>query len=77
MDGYEEEIPVETGTGGHGGADRAIIREIFGPADFSGSWRSGSLATLRDGIQAVLVGIAANDSIATGRAVEVQPLLGR
>lgn len=75
MDGYEEEIPVETGTGGHGGADRAIIGEIFGPEDFSASWDSGSLATLHDGLQAVLVGIAANRSLATGCAVDVQQLL--
>ena len=70
MDGVCETVPVERVEGGHGGADTLIHRDLFG--DEGGGKH---LATLMDGVQAVLVGAAANISIATGKAVDVQALL--
>ena len=53
----------------HGGSDRRIYADLFGNAN------SGMLADLMDGIQAVLIGAAANISMATGTPVMVQELL--
>ncbi len=60
--------------GGHGGADPQLRREFFGrewdepPTD--------QMASLEQAIQAVLIGAAANESIATGQPVaDVQQLL--
>lgn len=61
------EIPVVDG--GHGGADVLMCRDLFGQGE------SDAKATLEDGIQAVLVGAAANESIKSGRSVDVQNLL--
>lgn len=60
----------DEGDENHGGCDRRIYADLFGNAN------SGALASLEDGIQAVLVGIAANISMDTGRRVKVQELLG-
>ncbi len=53
----------------HGGSDRLIYADLFDGAN------SGALATLEDGIQAVLIGIATNESMASKKAVMVQELL--
>lgn len=61
------ELKLESGT--HGGADARLYEDLFGNAG------SGRLATLDDGIQAVLTGVAVNESIRTGRKIDVQSLL--
>ncbi len=61
------ELKLEAGT--HGGADSRLYEDLFGDAD------SGRLATLEDGIQAVLTGVAVNESIRTGGKIDVQSLL--
>ncbi len=53
----------------HGGSDKLIYADLFGGAN------SGALATLEDGIQAALIGIATNESMANKTAVMVQELL--
>jgi predicted dehydrogenase len=64
---------------GHGGADARMLVQLLrpdgarlagGPAD-----ELGRGATERDGARALLVGLAANESIATGRPVRVADLL--
>jgi predicted dehydrogenase len=65
------EIPQQEG--GHGGADPRLRAEFFGQ-----DWRkkpSDRMASLEEAVQAVMVGVAANRSIATGRTVDVQRLL--
>ena len=65
-----EDIPVQAAEGGHGGADPRLMDDLFGS-----DAPSFVQASLEDGIQAALIGAAANISIAQGRAVDVQALL--
>jgi len=64
-----EEIELKFEEGSHGGADKRLYDDLFGEAD------SGRLATLEDGIQAVLIGVAVNKSLETGSKVDVQSML--
>jgi len=70
------QVEIPTVEGGHGGADPQLRQEFFGrdwddpPTD--------QMASLEQAIQAVLIGAAANQSIATGQPVpDVQSLLGQ
>ncbi|PCJ56138.1 MAG: 4,5-dihydroxyphthalate dehydrogenase [Planctomycetota bacterium] len=60
--------------GGHGGSDPALRDDFFlKPWD---SEKNNHMASIEDAIQAVLVGVAANDSIAqNGKTIKVQDLL--
>lgn len=64
-----EKIELKSEKGSHGGADKRLYDDLFGEAD------SGQLATLEDGIQAVLIGVAVNKSLETGSRVDVQSML--
>ena len=70
-----EELDIPERAGGHGGSDPALRADFFGR-----SWdeeRPDEMATLDEAIQAVLIGAAANESIANGgNPVLVQSLLG-
>lgn len=68
-----EDIPVDRLEGGHGGADPSLRADFFGAP--LGSKVTERMAPLDQAVQAVLVGAAANVSIATGRPVRVQDLL--
>ncbi|MGW0804837.1 Gfo/Idh/MocA family protein [Nonomuraea sp. NPDC002799] len=58
-----EEVPIESGAGGHGGGDRLLLNDVFrGPGDDALARQAG----YRDGIRSVLTGHAANVSAATG-----------
>ncbi|MBN1343545.1 MAG: Gfo/Idh/MocA family oxidoreductase [Phycisphaerae bacterium] len=67
-------VEIPSVEGGHGGADPQLRREFFGR-----SWDAAptdQMASLDEAVQAVLIGAAASESIATGRPVEdVQDLL--
>lgn len=65
-----EDIDFQVPQGGHGGADQQMVDDLFGQSP-----TSPVIATLEDGIQAVLVGAAANRSIAEGRRIDVQALI--
>jgi predicted dehydrogenase len=65
-------VPVEERQGTHGGAD-ARIREHLFRADAPDPL--GQFADARAGAMAVLIGVAANQSIATGQPVRVADLL--
>ncbi len=69
------EIPLpEPHAGGHGGADPALRDHLF-DLDWNAP-RPDSMAPLEQGMQAVLIGVAANESIARGGAeIDVQSLL--
>jgi predicted dehydrogenase len=63
-----EEVPIETGAGGHGGGDRLLLNDVFrGPGDDPLARQAG----YRDGIRSVLTGVAANRSAATGAPVRL------
>lgn len=67
------DIPVRVGEGGHGGGDRVMLKDIFDPDKKKDALRRA--AGLADGVYSVLVGIAANQSMKTGKAVEVAKLV--
>ncbi|WP_188190500.1 Gfo/Idh/MocA family protein [Nonomuraea sp. SYSU D8015] len=63
-----EEVPIETGAGGHGGGDRLLLNDVFrGPDDDPLARQAG----YRDGIRSVLTGVAANLSAASGAPVHL------
>jgi predicted dehydrogenase len=65
-------IAIESGEGGHGGGDENLLRDVFrGPR----SDPLGRPASWRDGIRAVCVGIAANESLRSGSAVSTAATL--
>jgi predicted dehydrogenase len=66
------------GRAGHGGADAKLVAALFGSTDREADPSPdplGRSATERDGALALLTGLAANESIASGRAVRVADLL--
>jgi predicted dehydrogenase len=67
MFGLPFDIPVEQQDGGHGGADAIIMNELFSPTP--GPDPLGCRSTPADAAASVLLGIAANESIATGSPV--------
>ncbi|MCK2221867.1 Gfo/Idh/MocA family oxidoreductase [Actinomadura sp. ATCC 31491] len=63
-----EEIPIETGGGGHGGGDRLLLDDVFrGPGNDPLARQAG----YRDGIRSVLTGVAATLSAASGTPVRL------
>ncbi|GAA3609515.1 Gfo/Idh/MocA family oxidoreductase [Nonomuraea rosea] len=63
-----EEVPIESGAGGHGGGDRLLLNDVFrGPGDDPLARQAG----YRDGIRSVLTGHSANVSAATGVPVHL------
>jgi predicted dehydrogenase len=66
-----EEIPIVNAAGGHGGGDALLLSDIFvGPGDDP----LGRPADWRDGVRSISVGIAGNQSLATGLPVKVADL---
>jgi predicted dehydrogenase len=62
------QIPIPAGAQAHGGGDDLMLRDLFrGAADDN----LGRAAGYRDGTHSVLVGIAANRSLAEGRPVQL------
>ena len=62
------DVPIARTGGDHGGADPMLLQEFVR--------RDWSMAGVEQAVQAVLIGIAANQSLATGRPVDVQKLIG-
>ncbi|RBM07323.1 dehydrogenase [Streptomyces sp. PT12] len=62
------EIPIPEAEGGHGGGDAVLFRALFRGGDADPLGRAAGVV---DGIRAVAVGIAGNESLATGRAVDI------
>jgi L-alanine-DL-glutamate epimerase-like enolase superfamily enzyme/predicted dehydrogenase len=66
------ELPIVERPGGHGGADAEMLRDVLG-----GERREdplGRAASWRDGVRSIAVGLAGNESLATGRAVSIDEL---
>ncbi|MBB5782046.1 Gfo/Idh/MocA family protein [Nonomuraea jabiensis] len=70
------EIPIPDRAGGHGGGDAMLLRDVFrGPSGDPLRRQAG----FADGAASVLVGVAGNESLRTGRAVrldELEPIPG-
>ena len=70
--GTSEKIEAPKVEGGHGGSDTLLLQDLFGEPTPD---PLGRQAPLWEGLQAVLVGAACNESIATGNPVDIQALL--
>ena len=66
------ELPEIASEGGHGGADKRLLKDIFAP---KGDDPLGLRASHIDGAYSILTGIAANKSFATGMPVSVTDLV--
>lgn len=64
-------VPVEKGDGGHGGGDPVLMRDVL----VGGHDNFQRAAFIRDGGNAVLVGVGANHSMKSGLPVQVQELV--
>lgn len=73
MFGRPYEAPIPAASGGHGGADPLMLEQIFAPNPPADPY--GRAASHIDGAASILLGIAANESIATGVPVRVDDLL--
>lgn len=67
------EIPVWQARGGHGGGDARLLDDIFLPKPPPDPY--GCAADFVDGAMSIMVGIAANKSMRTGRPVRIDSLL--
>ncbi|KAL1956151.1 hypothetical protein VTO42DRAFT_7586 [Malbranchea cinnamomea] len=66
------EIEIPVGVGGHGGGDPQLLRDLFGTPSEDPFRRAASHI---DGALSILTGIAANQSMRTGQAVQLDDIL--
>jgi predicted dehydrogenase len=66
-------IPVRTGEGGHGGGDLVLLNDLFAKNPPKDPYLRA--AGFGDGAMSILTGIAANKSMATGKAVKIASLV--
>ncbi|MDR7110739.1 putative dehydrogenase [Microbacterium trichothecenolyticum] len=69
--GAAREIPIPHVAGGHGGADTALLHDLF---DGAGDDPLEHAASWLDGVRAMAVGVAGNTSLATGMPVRTRDL---
>jgi hypothetical protein len=67
-------VPIPAGIGGHGGGDAILLMDVFRRDLRLADDPLGRAAGYLDGVRAVAVGIAANESLITGQAVRVADL---
>lgn len=72
MFGQPEEIEVPAGDGGHGGADPILLEQLFSPNPPADPFKRA--ASHIDGAASILVGIAANEAMQTGKMVAIDDL---
>lgn len=65
-------VEVEEGVGGHGGGDPVLLNDLFGKPVEDPFHRAANHV---DGARSILTGIAANRSIQTGQAVQIDDLV--
>lgn len=74
MFGRPQEIAIPPVVGGHGGGDELLLEQLFSPHPPPDPL--GRAAALDDGLAALALGLAANESITTGAVVDVAALMG-
>jgi len=74
---FKTAYPVEvwTAKGGHGGGDRLLLDDIFSRQPAPDKYKRA--ADQRSGAYSILTGVAANRSMATGRAIRIPDLVSR
>jgi hypothetical protein len=66
-----QDVKIKEGTGGHGGGDALLLADIFrGPGD---DWLERSADSV-DGVRAIAIGIAGNESLRTGLPINITDL---
>lgn len=65
------DVAIPEGTGGHGGGDAQLLRDVFVGGDGD---PLGLAAGWGDGVRSVVVGLAGNRSLETGQVVEIRDL---
>jgi len=70
--GKREIIVIPSGGGGHGGGDARLKDKLFKDPTMADPYRQS--AGSRDGAMSILVGIAARNSIETGKPIKIQDL---
>jgi predicted dehydrogenase len=70
--GEREIIVIPSGGGGHGGGDTRLKDKLFKDPTMADPWRQS--AGSRDGAMSCLIGIAARNSIETGKPIKIQDL---
>lgn len=65
------EVPIPGGSGGHGGGDAMLLRDVFVGGDDD---PLGRTADWTDGVRSMVVGLAGNRSLETGQAVSISEL---
>jgi predicted dehydrogenase len=68
--GKINEIKIKVEEGGHGGGDPKILNDLF-CTDWFRTGAKGTIASVKQAVDAVLIGDAANESIETGKVVLV------
>ncbi len=72
MFGTPHEVPIDASEGGHGGADPVMLEQIFSPNPPPDPYHRA--ASHIDGAASILVGIAANESMKTGKLTQIDDL---
>ena len=73
MFGVPREIEIPKATGGHGGGDPVMLRDIFDPNAPADPLKRA--ASHIDGAASILMGISANESIRTGMPVKCDEMI--
>ncbi len=68
------EVGIPEGTGGHGGGDAVLLREVFVGRTEDPLDPLGRAASWLDGVRSMAVGLAGNRSLETGQAVRTADL---
>jgi hypothetical protein len=68
-----QNIPVVTGKGSHGGGDSLLLKDLFSPNPPKDKYMKA--AGIGDGAMSILIGIAANKSMATGKSIKIDSLV--
>jgi predicted dehydrogenase len=72
MFGAAYDVDVDTGSGGHGGADPVMLEQIFSPNPPADPFHRA--ASHIDGAASIMLGISANESLRTGQFIKVDDL---
>lgn len=72
MFGEPYDVPIAEGKGGHGGGDPVMLDDVFGGRKAD---KFNRASFVREGANAVLVGIGGNISMRTGQPIKVQDLV--
>jgi predicted dehydrogenase len=75
MFGQPYDVEVPKGEGSHGGGDRGLLANLFGPAADQQP-DDPRPADHRDGLWSAMVGIAANEAMSSGGAIDCHQLIG-